>query len=63
MFKRGLVGTYHQISRKHLQSYVGAFAGRHNIRDLNTIDQMSALAAGMAGKRLTYKELIGRVER
>ena len=57
MFKRGLMGTYHQVSRKHLNSYVGAFAGRHNLRSLDTADQMAALARGMVGKRLTYRQL------
>ena len=57
LFKRGLVDTYHQVSRKHLQSHVGAFAGRRNMRPLDTIDQMGRLAAGMAGKRLSYREL------
>ena len=32
MLKRGIVGTYHQVSRKHLQAYVDEFAGRHNLR-------------------------------
>ncbi|MCY3941353.1 MAG: IS1595 family transposase [Gammaproteobacteria bacterium] len=57
MLKRAIVGTYHQVSRKHLQLYVDAFAGRHNMRSLDTIDQMGRLAAGMAGRRLTYKTL------
>ena len=57
MLKRGLVGTYHQVSAKHLQRYVDEFAGRHNTRSLDTIDQMAALARGMAGKRLTYRQL------
>ena len=57
MFKRGLVGTYHQVSRKHLDSYVGAFAGHHNMRSLDTVDQMAILASGMAGKRPSYRQL------
>ena len=57
MLKRGIIGTYHQVSRKHLQSYVVAFAGRHNLRSLGTADQMAAVAAGMTGKRLRYRQL------
>ena len=57
MLKRGIVGTYHQISRKHLQLYVDAFAGRHNMRSLGTADQMAQVARGMAGKRLSYAAL------
>ena len=58
MLKRGYYGTYHRMSAKHLQRYVNEFSGRHNVRMLNTIDQMALLFSGMIGKRLTYKELI-----
>ena len=58
ILKRGYYGTYHRISPKHLERYVTEFAGRHNVRELDTIDQMAFLAKGMAGKRLRYKELI-----
>ena len=58
MVKRGFHGTYHRMYPKHLQRYVSEFAGRHNIRDRDTIDQMIATAAGLVGKRLQYRELI-----
>ena len=45
------------MSEKHLQRYVNEFSGRHNIRDLDTIDQMASVAAGMVGRRLMYKHL------
>ena len=57
MLKRGYYGTYHKMSYKHLQRYVAEFAARHNVRDFNTIDQMAALAKGMEGKRLMYRDL------
>ena len=59
MLKRGYQGVYHQMSAKHLQRYVNEFAGRHNIREQDTIDQMHAVVAGMVGKRLMYQELVG----
>ena len=31
VFKRGLMGTFHQISVKHLHRYVHEFSGRHNL--------------------------------
>ncbi len=34
------------------------FAGRHNDRPLDTVDQMAAMARGMQGKRLRYQDLI-----
>ena len=58
MFKRGYVGTYHRMSPKHLDRYVREFTGRHNARPLDTIDQLRAIARGMVGKRLRYRELI-----
>lgn len=58
IFKRGLHGTFHHVSEKHLNRYVREFAGRHNIRDLDTLAQMSLLARGMVGKRLRYRDLI-----
>ena len=56
--KRGYIGTFHKMSPKHLQRYVDEFSGRHNCRSKDTQDQMTALVAGMAGKRLRYKDLI-----
>ena len=59
MLKRGYHGTYHKMSPKHLQRYVNEFSGRHGIRERDTLDQMNAVVAGMVGKRLMYKELVG----
>ena len=59
MFKRGYHGTYHHMSAKHLDRYVSEFAGRHNVRDADTIDQMETLVTDMIGKRLSYQMLIG----
>lgn len=56
--KRGYHGTYHHMSPKHLNRYVGEFAGRHNARPRDTAYQMTAVVRNMNGKRLTYRELI-----
>ncbi len=58
MFKRGYVGTYHQMSPKHLDRYVKEFVGRHNSRPLDTIEQMRETARDLVGKRLQYEELV-----
>ena len=58
MLKRGYVGTYHKISAKHLDCYAQEFAGRHNIREHHTIDQMIGVVSAMVGKRLLYRDLI-----
>lgn len=56
--KRGYKGTYHKMSAKHLSRYITEFAGRHNVRDYDTLVQMEMLAKGFTGKRLRYKDLI-----
>ena len=58
MLKRGYYGTYHKMSPKHLDRYVGEFEGRHNARPLDTEDQMRAMVRGMEGKRLRYADLV-----
>ncbi len=58
MLKRAHKGTFHKVSPKHLQRYVDEFAGRHNVRDADTIDIMATFAAGAVGKRLRYRDLI-----
>lgn len=59
LLKRGYHGTYHHMSPKHLQRYVNEFAGRYGVRELDTADQMANVAKRMAGKKLSYKALIG----
>ncbi len=58
-FKRGIYGVYHHISPKHTERYAAEFAGRHNIRPLDTSEQMAAMVQGSDGKRLRYIDLIG----
>ena len=57
MFKRAHKGIYHKMSPKHLDRYVQEFAGRHNFRGQDTIDQMADVVRGFEGKRLTYDTL------
>ena len=58
ILKRGYHGTYHYMSRKHLGRYVTEFAGRHNMRGADTVDQMSRMASRMVGKWLSYRGLM-----
>ena len=58
LLKRGYHGTYHHMSEKHLNRYIGEFSGRYNDRDLDTITQMELIAKGLEGKRLKYKDLV-----
>ena len=58
MLKRAHKGTFHKISPKHLDRYVQEFAGKHNLREQDTLAQMAVVALGLAGRRLKYLELI-----
>lgn len=62
VLKRGLDGTFHHVSRKHLDRYVNEFTFRLNEGNcqVDTADRMQALFGAMPGKPLTYKELIGK---
>ena len=42
----------------HIHRYVHEFEGRHNVRPMDTLDQMTLMAEGTVGKRLRYSELI-----
>ncbi len=57
MLKRAHMGTFHKMSAKHLDRYVQEFAGKHNIRNADTLAQMTTVAAGLVGKRLMYSAL------
>jgi transposase-like protein len=60
--KRGLVGTFHSVSAKHLQRYMNEFDFRWNTRQSEGFnDTMRADVAlkGITGKRLTYRRIGG----
>lgn len=61
LLKRGYHGTFHHLSAKQLQRYVNEFAGRHNAREADTIEQMRLITKGLVGKQLPYKELTGTI--
>ncbi len=58
MLKRAHKGTFHKMSEKHLDRYVSEFAGRHNDRPRDTMDQMQAIVRGMEGKGFRYRDLV-----
>ena len=58
MLKRAHKGAYHHFSVKHLQRYVSEFAGRHGVRELDTLDQMGVVASRMVGKQISYRKLV-----
>ena len=62
LLKRGIHGTFHHVSHKHLGRYAHEFAFRLNEGNcqMDTVDRLAALFGKMPGKPLTYKELTGK---
>ena len=56
--KRAHKGTFHKMSPKHLNRYVQEFAGKHNLRNSDTIQQMRSLVASLVGRNLLYRDLV-----
>jgi transposase-like protein len=56
--KRAHKGVFHKLSPKHLDRYVREFAGKHNLRQDDTADQMRQIVVNLIGKRLAYRDLI-----
>jgi transposase-like protein len=61
VLKRGIYGTFHHVSEKHLDRYVAEFTFRLNEGNVerHTLRRLESFVDGTAGKRLTYKALIG----
>lgn len=55
LLKRGVIGTFHNVSRKHLHRYVAEFEFRWNTRKMDDGARIKALVAGSEGKRLMYR--------
>ena len=55
--KRGIIGVYHLVTRKHLELYCDEFAYRYNTRDLTDGERFSQFLS-IAKKRLRYRMLI-----
>ena len=58
LLKRAYTGTFHKLSPKHLDRYVQEFAGKHNIRESDTRDQMRDTVRRLVGHDLPYRVLI-----
>ena len=66
LLKRGLRGTYVAVEPFHLDRYIGEQVFRYNNRatkdnPLNDSDRFMLAVSQIVGKRLTYKELTGKV--
>ena len=60
LLKRGIVGTFHHIGKGHLGKYVSEFEFRYNARKVADKDRPVLIVTGAEGKRLTYKQPVGK---
>ena len=58
LLKRGIYGTYHSVSKKHLHRYLGEFAFRYNRRGINDDERVVAAIKRADGKRLPFRTLV-----
>ena len=60
VLQRGIYGTFHHVSEKHLGRYLNEFTFRLNEGNVerHTLQRLESFVDGTAGKRLTYKALI-----
>lgn len=56
-FKRGIIGVYHWISKKHLQRYCTEYSFRYNTKLMSEYDRMIELLS-VCTDRLKYNSLI-----
>jgi transposase-like protein len=54
ILKRGLYGTYHSVSKRHLHRYLAEFEFKYNTRSLDDGERTARAIAQCEGKRLRY---------
>ena len=58
LIRRGVMGTFHSVSRKHLPNYLNEFQFRWNTRKMNDGQRVAAAIKQIDGKRLKYRESV-----
>ncbi len=58
MLKRAYRGTYHKMSVKHLNRYINEFASSHNLRHIETIEQIKTVFSSTVGKQPKHETLV-----
>jgi transposase-like protein len=61
--KRGINGSYHHVSQKHLHRYLSEFDFRWNARDTSDSTRTVTALSQVEGKRLMYRDSSGRSHR
>lgn len=57
LFKRGIIGIYHQVSPEHLNRYANEFSFRYNTRKVTDVERFNLVLSQCTG-RLTWNQLI-----
>jgi hypothetical protein len=60
LLKRGLMGTFHAVSKEHLHRYANEFAFRWDTRTMNDGQRIVAAIQRGESKRLTYENYVAR---
>ncbi len=60
ILKRGIIGTFHSVSPKHLQRYCDEFAHRYNTRGLSNIERFAEGLKNAHDTKLTYRVLTSK---
>ena len=55
LLKRGIHGSFHHVSKQHLQRYLSEFDFRYNARGVSDGERTVLAIKGVTGKRLTYR--------
>jgi transposase-like protein len=58
LIRRGVMGTFHSVSRKHLPNYLNEFQFRWNTRKMNDGERVACAIRQIDGKRLEYRESV-----
>lgn len=58
LLKRGVMGSFHHVSREHLHRYTSEFQFRWNNRSIEDGERMEVAIEQTEGKRLTYRQCI-----
>lgn len=59
IFKRGMIGVYQHVDKKHFERYLAEFDFRQNTRaklGINDVERAALAVQGMVGKRLMYRD-------
>lgn len=63
LFKRGVIGVFHNVSPQHIQKYTDEFAFRYNNKAVKNIELFEKAIKNTKNSRITYKELTAAREK